>query len=366
MTRLRGIFHFRVRDLLVADDLLGAEYQVAGDPFEVAVRLPSEGSPRATTDDNEQPSTEEIERLFPGWLPAELISTGPATGLTLGFGGDRGFSVVRLLRVEVDFNDDIQAADYVKPQHDGPNFDDPAAHLLQRTRRKGEEVVNAFLALIRTQTGQSWLGLEGELSEGVGGGNLVDLDAFTAIPISIPMAPGLVIHQIAPDQILNSDGAAELIERVRAGEKPELAESLLRDALFVAQHCQPNAGLSAVEFRIKEVLRGAADGSTLEMLELLLTNPRDWSLAAAALWDRPSKVIIGSSLREEDPELWKRLEKLIQRRNGLAHKGKIPASDVIKEDVKTAVRLFKWLDKTMKAGRQRSHSPPTPLAPPPT
>jgi hypothetical protein len=354
MARLRGIFHFRVRGLLAANDLLGGEYRVTEDDLEVAIRLPSQGSESASTDHDEKPSAEEIERLFPGWLPAELVSAGASTSAILGFGPhDPGFSAVRLLRVEVDFEGDIRAADYVDRPHEGPFVEDPAEIMLEAARRKGEAIVSAFIALIRTQVRQSWLGLEGELIEGVGAGILVDLDAFTSIPRSISIGPpDLVIQRIEPDQVLDSARAQELIKQVRLGRAPDLAESLLRDALFVAQHSDPNASLSALllaataaEFRIKEVLRRAADGSTLEMLELLMTNPRDWSLAAAALWDRPSKIILGSSLREADPELWKRLEKLIRRRNGLAHKGKIPSSDEITEDVRTAVRLFKWLDQ---------------------
>jgi hypothetical protein len=265
---------------------------------------------------------------------------------------------VRLLRIEVDFDGDIQAVDYVDRPHEGPFVDDPAEIMLEAARQKGEGVVNAFISLVRTQVRQSWLGLEGELIEGVGAGTLIDLDAFTSIPRSISIGPpSLVIQKIGADQVLDSAGAEELIARVRSGQGPDLAESLLRDALFVAQHSEPSASLSAVllaatavEFRIKEVLRRAANGSTLEMLELLLTNPRDWSLAAAALWDRPSEIILGSSLRDAGHQLWKRLEKLIKRRNGLAHKGRIPSSDEITEDVKTAVRLFKWLDRVDGAG----------------
>jgi hypothetical protein len=354
MARLRGIFHFRVRGLLVSNDLLGAEYRLIEDDLEVAIRLPSEAPASATTNHDDQPSAEEIERLFPGWLPAELVSARDATSLTLGFGPhDPGFSAVRLLRVEVDFDGDIQAADYVDRPHEGPFVEDPAEVMLQAARQRGEKIVNAFVVLIRTQVRQSWLGLEGELIEGAGAGILVDLDAFTSIPRSISIGPpGLVIQRIRADHVLDSAGAEELITKVRSGQAPDLAESLLLDALFVAHHSEPTASLSAllleataVEFRIKEVLRRAAHGSTLEMLELLMTNPRDWSLAAAALWDRPSKIILGSSLREADPELWKHLEKLIQRRNGLAHKGKIPSSDEITEDVTTAVRLFEWLDQ---------------------
>ena len=78
-------------------------------------------------------------------------------------------------------------------------------------------------------------------------------------------------------------------------------------------------------------------------MELFLSNPRDWSLAAAALFDKPMKAVTGHSLRTSDPALWKRVEKLFVRRNKLVHRGEAPTDEDAKDSIDAALMVFRWL-----------------------
>jgi hypothetical protein len=101
----------------------------------------------------------------------------------------------------------------------------------------------------------------------------------------------------------------------------------------------------ACEVKIKRTLRQCAANGQQELLELLLNNPRDWSLALLRLFNRPLKIVAGVSLREENSPLWKRLDRLINRRNALVHKeADSPNEDEAREHVKTVVDVFRWLD----------------------
>jgi hypothetical protein len=357
MARLQAIFHFRVRDLLVEDDLLAETFGVERDGYQIQIRLPAEDTKNSARR-NEPPSTAELKRLFPGRRAPDV--EGVANTRVSIAPGSQTFSVVKLIRAELTFDGQFGAADFANREPRDSGFFDTALAELGKAGDVAELVVGALLAWIRTNGRQSWLGLEGELLEGVGAGELLDLDAFRRLPVRSSLRPDLVIHRIHADQVLDDAAVQQFIQSADAGSAPAMANTFLADALFAVQHSQPNATRSAlllaagaVEMKVQEALRTSASGTELDLVELLLKNPRDWSMRAAALYDRPAAAVLGRSLRSADKDLWKALEKLFERRNALAHRGIIPSDAEIEESVSTAVRVVRWVEAQIPATHAR-------------
>lgn len=332
----------------MANDLLAKTFEVERDGYEVQLRFPVE-SAKDSAQREKPPSLEELERLFPG-RRAPDIEGAAETSLSIA-PGSQTFSVVKLIRADLTFDGQFGAADFANREPRDSEFFDTALAVLREAGDVAELVLGALLAWIRTSGRQSWLGLEGELLESVGAGELVDLDAFRRLPVKSSRHPDLVIRQIHEDQVLRDAVVQQFMQSVDAESTPPLANTFLSDALFVAQHSQPNATRSAlllaagaVEMKAQEALRTSASGNELDLVELLLKNPRDWSMRVAALYDHPAAAVLGLSLRLADKDLWKALEKLFERRNALAHRGVTPADSEIEESVRTAVRVVRWVE----------------------
>jgi hypothetical protein len=101
----------------------------------------------------------------------------------------------------------------------------------------------------------------------------------------------------------------------------------------------------ACEVKVKSVLRARVKDDARDLLELTLENPRDFSFAARALFHEVSKAVIGHSLRDDDRPLYKRVVRLYEVRNDLAHRGVTPTIDVAEDCVRAAVQAARWLDQ---------------------
>ena len=86
------------------------------------------------------------------------------------------------------------------------------------------------------------------------------------------------------------------------------------------------------------------------MVSILLENPRDWSLAAAALFDKPIGLVTGHSLKEDDKGLWKQISHLFTTRNAIAHRGEQPSPELARELVDAAVQATAWLESLAEPG----------------
>jgi hypothetical protein len=93
-------------------------------------------------------------------------------------------------------------------------------------------------------------------------------------------------------------------------------------------------------------LRESATRELRPLLDIVLDSPRDVSVAAGQLLDKPLKAITGMSLREADKPLFKLVtEKLFPLRNRVAHYGHRPTTQEARDAVATATDLFAWLDQ---------------------
>ena len=165
-----------------------------------------------------------------------------------------------------------------------------------------------------------------------------------------------ILRVVERDTPLNAARVDVLRPSIEEGDAPELANVLMADAGFLAESAEPRdpsrsvlVAAIACEVKIKTFLREHSSAEQAALVELLLQNPRDWSLAAAALFDKPLKIVGGRSLKDEDDKsLWKGVTDLFERRNALAHRGKIPAETQALACLSTGRKVFSWLELVSK------------------
>jgi hypothetical protein len=298
------------------------------------------------------PSEQYLDALFPPREPApDVPGTGRAS-LTATMESAANIAVVQLVRVEVFFDGQVSASDFVDHEQPkvSPSFD-PAYDALHGAEEAAREGFERLVEWIRVRGRQHWLGLATESLQGVGTAHLVDLDAGHRLPVTMGLQPALVIKKIREEQVLEAELLNDATQLADEGEQPPLADSLLADALFMAQDAEP-VDLSrallvaaiACELKIKATLRERAGDAQHELVDVLLANPRDWALSAVAHFDAPLKAVAGVSLRgDADRELWKDAVVLFERRNALVHRGVVPSDDDALDSIKTAVAIFRWL-----------------------
>ena len=140
--------------------------------------------------------------------------------------------------------------------------------------------------------------------------------------------------------------APELMERIfavaSAGDGPSLAEVLLADARAVvagptvSQDWQSDKrdtaravlfAAVACEVKIKATLLAKSPTQFADLLNVILENPREVSVAAGQLVDKPMKAAVGQSLREADKELFKAVSNDPVSTEEQGRPRRIPAND---------------------------------------
>ena len=114
--------------------------------------------------------------------------------------------------------------------------------------------------------------------------------------------------------------------------RPELpvGESLLADALYFLASDPPDPQRAVItaaigcEVKVKQTIRSKAPAVLIKLIDLILDSPRDWSLAAIALFDRGAEAGLRLILGRTIGELFKRVALLFEVRNKIAHKGERP------------------------------------------
>jgi hypothetical protein len=220
--------------------------------------------------------------------------------------------------------------------------------LLAKMRQAAGMATRRLLEWIRIDKKQVWTPPPTTRPSDVGGHGLVDIERNEYLgPLTI--AAGVL--QVVPEGREVGIGDLEVLP-TRLREDPPLWARILADAQYYVSSDEWAAWDRAVlfaalacELAIKDALRILARGSEGQLVELLLENPRDWSMAAVALFDKPLKVLSGRSLREDKKKVWKRLNALFQRRNEIAHRATRPAQEDAEELVGAAVEATEWLSE---------------------
>jgi hypothetical protein len=271
-----------------------------------------------------------------------------ATGGYRQVGGVTTEVSVHLVQVAVEMPGDL-TLEQVSASGDDAVFKE-AHGLLREAADIGREAVASVVRAVRAQHRQFWLAPDQVPPRVVWLSSLHD-SAGRRLPIGY--GDPIVVNFDGGHGALGGAEIDGLIADLVAGLKPPLADVLLSDAEFHAwraAHPNPHLGLMlaaiSAEVKIKETLACLATPEQRPVLDLVLENPRDWSMAAASLFDKALKAVAGVSLRDEDRELYKAVDGLFVHRNRFAHRGDLTLDkDLIRKDLQAARRAFDWLDQ---------------------
>jgi hypothetical protein len=104
---------------------------------------------------------------------------------------------------------------------------------------------------------------------------------------------GILLSWRGDVPLLTQPTVEAILAAVRHGERPAAARQLLADAEFHGFHAQDrNHGIALVlaavacEMTVKTHLRESCAADQAKLVDLVLENPRDVSLAAASLFDK--------------------------------------------------------------------------------
>ena len=150
------------------------------------------------------------------------------------------------------------------------------------------------------------------------------------------------------DHVLSTDDAKAALDLVARRTEPELWDLLLADAYsLVGLHYSVVLAAIACETAVKTVLSESSTQEQKELVELLLSSPRDYSLAARSLFDEPCRIILGRSLRDDDRTLYKRIVRLFEDRNRIVHKMAVNEAELdrLRDDILAAGDAIDWLMK---------------------
>ncbi|MDQ3092401.1 MAG: hypothetical protein M3R46_12250 [Actinomycetota bacterium] len=354
MTALRATVYYRLRGLLVTPELLGTSHEITHGAYRVRVSLPSDTA-EVKRDD---PTIAELDERFPARDTYPLVEGGAHLTTSASMSMVSPVHEVTTVRAECFFGGAVGVDDFAHAESPraSARFDD-ALDALRGAEQAAREVLRRLLESVRVR-GQHWLGPDSGSPRGIGVGQLDDLDAGRRLPVTIGLEADLVITKVEGYQVLDAARLADALERSQQDATEPMEQVLKADALYMLQDADPpdypRAVLTAAiacEVKIKRTLRERSTGTARELVDLMLDNPRDWSLALIALVDKPLKAVASVSLREADLPLYKRLDSLIRRRNGLAHKAEDPPDEQeAREHAKTAVEVFRWLDALHEGG----------------
>jgi len=323
MARARFYYRFGVRDLFVDNALLDRvlEGEVDGKP--VAIRIPADAS---VFDPDAPRLAPAIRRPYePGERTVGTVQVSVDSVLPFGVHDP---SVVSL---SVDYRWTIALSDEF------------ATNLELATR-----VVSGLVEWSRVALDQFGLALAAEQPALKDVQRVFDLDAAEFYPLGMH-APGWASFRPGSARPLTEAFLREVLVTGHQ-ESPATALALLADARHLATRPPYDwlravlAAAIATEVRVKQALRSAATDDARPLVDFLLDNPRDASVAAANLFDKAMQAVCGRSLRNDDPGLFKEVGSLFRVRNEVAHHARRPTAEQGARAVQASVGAFAWLD----------------------
>lgn len=339
MTPLRITFQFEIGELWVRRDELGSSHVLATSP---AVRL-------------HLPSANHIE----DWPREDTPFTGSIKGSSDKPPELRG---VRHVRITVEFAAELSAADF--PTTDRSAW--PTTHayeLYDDAYERARDGYQRFRDWARVSGDNHWLGMRADDPEFVGVQSLEDLDAGQRIPVGYPrVSTVMVMYDSARRE--GVDTVAAIVQRMKVGDPP-VAATLLADAQAIYSHRSRAADhqravlLAAIasEIAVKERLRELASADMADLVDIILSNPREVTQSPPQLLHTTCKAVTGISLHDDDKPLFNDVEKRVFRvRNAIAHRGMLPTEAEGRKAVDIASRLQRWLSCLQAKGGPTSPS----------
>jgi hypothetical protein len=328
MALLRSEFFFEIDNLLVEDSVLGASIEFQRESYRIRVCLP--------TADGE----------FPGFEAGDFKAVGASLKNAYG----HPISQVLILQLAVIGDGPTSSADFEHADGSVEGAIENGIDHLESTFALADVAAAELIDWIRIQ-GQPWLALHGERPKSLEWGALYDETTGRVLPVGFRGARS----RNFPVQAALNRKAFTSLAHLADDQGPALPvpETLLADALhFVAGETPDFAravliAAIACEVKIKETLRKLAAPEMLPVLDLLLENPRDWSMAAASLFDKALKAVTGHSLRISNKNLFKHIEHLFTLRNRIAHRGEKPSKNDVEIVIGAATGVFRWLNMSL-------------------
>lgn len=306
MTHVTVALHFPISDLRVSLEMPGSRVEFIVDDYSCAIMFPQVDFVN--------------ERIK--WQSA-YATTGRHP-----VGGRPTEYVIRELRIEVQVPS--SGTIFVTPGADGKeptvrhNFD------VESLFATGEKIVNKalrrYLDYVRFRHEQYWLRSSSIVHRNVY--NEVIDSTGHVIASNLNDRRGTVAPQSGDEGLLTEAKSKSIISQLEQDVGIELEEELLADARFMGWPPKdPYYRLATVlaamacELKIKNTLVRLARPDQQELVEFILKNYRDVAYALIHLYDSGLKAVCGRSLREDDRELYKRINELFEIRNAIVHRG---------------------------------------------
>jgi hypothetical protein len=324
MSRIQATYWFQVGKLYVRNDLLGQSLSFQHGDYSIVVLLPDD------------------QGKFPAWDAADVGVSEPA------YSPDRSeeFPAVGVVQVVIEAELPLRAFDF-----DDSQEKNDAMETLSEFHEKAEGIATVaardFIDWVRNRTRQTRLGLSGTIPTQPRQAIFTDLDLDRTIPVVYITA---VVQQIPVEMALTHEVAADIEQKLGDNEIPSLAESLLNDArslqLGQARLDMARGVLAAAmacEIGIKARLTELCRPECGPLLDIILERPREVTLQAASLFHLAAQSVVGRSLRDEDRDLYRRVNMLFEMRNAIAHRGAVPDATNARDLIAAAGDAMHWL-----------------------
>jgi hypothetical protein len=300
-----------LRGVWVQPDARGGAYSWVEDGLHVRLRLPA--SPGDFSYENEKETVQ-----FPALSPTATIeNSGTAHS-------------VDIVLVEVDVEADAtmtekRAAKAAYEQGNADPWDEfmsRAGAAWERGHKTAERAAARWLSHIRVSTRQPWLGLTVDPLEQYGRSYLLDPEVSDDIMVAFGPMQSVTIRSgsTAMTRTELDEVAGELAE----GKEPNLAATLLADALFLSREAEVIdsqrtilSAASACEIKTKNTLRENVDAGKALLLDLAVSKMS----ALSTLLNKPYEAVFGISLAQEDTSLYQRMQRLNKLRDKVIHRG---------------------------------------------
>jgi hypothetical protein len=338
---LTAVYHFGVSELWVKSELLGTRHNTIFNGHNIVLILPGNGIDFGTSKNG-------------GY---------PLGGYTMHSGSEEMLAAeILMIRVEIQVEGDLKGMPRDSDSRPSQDVLLAGLEILRQSVEIAREFAKNYIALVRTNLDQYWLGPSESELRLAWISQLLDSDG-NVIPVGYSDPMPVSWH--STDNALSADVNQLLIQEASEGVQPDLADSFLRDAEYTAYKLRdPNLHQAVVlaaiacEIKVKDVITSLASDEQKPLVDLLLENPRDVSLAASSLFDKGMSAVCNRSLLKEDKNLWKQVDLLFQDRNKIAHKGGKRASpdDVLRQHITSAKAAFNWLNGVQSAANVKALS----------
>ena len=259
-------------------------------------------------------------------------------------------AAVLLVRVDVEMEGDLTAEQMPSGVKIDREISDVANKIMSDSADIARSLVATFFVWARVQAHQHWLDPQQQVPRATWRSELRDAAGHQ---LATGYNEPLVFGGIEDEQHVTATELELFLDLASHDVAPPMPETLLADAFFYAWQASPanpqlGLMLAAIgcETKIKAFLTEIAQPSQLELVDLVLENPRDVSLAAVRLFDKALLAVAGVSLREDNKVLYNSISTLFEHRNRFAHRGD-PDLDAqaIGLDLNAARDVFHWLDE---------------------